>query len=75
MSCVCFFFFVQADKIVVIEKGRVVETGTHESLYHQGGAYKSLVDKQFVQSPIAGPAVPVPGNAAKGNSAAGDGAE
>ena len=49
----CSFFYncgviVQADKIIVIEKGHVVETGTHNGLYSQGGAYKALVDKQYM---------------------------
>ncbi len=36
-----------ADKIVVIEKGRVVETGTHNELYENGGLYRRLYDIQF----------------------------
>lgn len=37
-----------ADKIVVINQGEIVETGTHESLLQiDGGAYKSLYDMQF----------------------------
>lgn len=35
-----------ADKIVVIEKGKVVETGTHSTLYSQKGRYKTLFDLQ-----------------------------
>jgi subfamily B ATP-binding cassette protein MsbA len=35
-----------ADQILVLEKGRIVETGTHQSLYNQGGLYKKLVDLQ-----------------------------
>ncbi|MTH63125.1 ABC transporter ATP-binding protein [Paracoccus shanxieyensis] len=37
----------QADKIVVIEAGRVVEEGSHDQLMQQGGAYAALVKLQF----------------------------
>lgn len=36
-----------ADQIIVLENGRVVETGTHESLLRAGGAYQKLYDAQF----------------------------
>ncbi|WEF26011.1 ABC transporter ATP-binding protein [Paracoccus sp. S3-43] len=36
-----------ADKIVVIEQGRVVEQGSHAQLIAQGGAYARLVALQF----------------------------
>lgn len=36
-----------ADKIVVIESGRVVEQGDHDQLMAQGGAYAALVRLQF----------------------------
>lgn len=36
-----------ADKIVVLDDGRVIEEGTHESLLAAGGAYKELHDKQL----------------------------
>lgn len=35
-----------ADKIVVIDKGRIVEQGTHQQLLAQGGLYRKLVEMQ-----------------------------
>ncbi len=35
-----------ADKIIVINEGKVVETGTHQSLIEQQGAYSKLVEMQ-----------------------------
>ncbi|UFS64231.1 ABC transporter ATP-binding protein/permease [Paracoccus denitrificans] len=37
----------QADKIVVVDAGRVVEEGDHDQLMAQGGAYAALVRLQF----------------------------
>ena len=37
----------QADKIVVIDRGRVVEEGDHDQLMALGGAYAALVKLQF----------------------------
>lgn len=37
----------RADKIVVMEKGRIIETGTHAELLEQGGRYKMLYELQF----------------------------
>ena len=36
-----------ADRILVIQDGRMVEEGTHETLLPRGGAYKMLYDMQF----------------------------
>lgn len=35
-----------ADKILVIDEGRIIETGTHEELIAKGGEYKKLIDIQ-----------------------------
>ena len=38
-----------ADEIIVLEKGRVIERGTHAELMNGGGAYRKLVDMQQVK--------------------------
>lgn len=37
----------KADKIIVLDKGRVVECGTHEELLAKGGLYKETYDSQY----------------------------
>lgn len=37
---------VNADKIVVIDNGRIVEQGTHQELYKMNGRYRQLYDLQ-----------------------------
>ena len=34
------------DEIIVLEKGKIVERGTHDELYVQGGAYTELVTSE-----------------------------
>jgi subfamily B ATP-binding cassette protein MsbA len=36
-----------ADKIIVIDKGRIAEMGTHEELCQKNGVYRKLYDLQF----------------------------
>ena len=43
---------VNADKLLVIEDGKIVETGTHFELLEYGGLYKKLYDMQFVSQPV-----------------------
>ena len=38
---------MSADAIVVMERGRIVERGTHAELLELGGLYKRLYDLQF----------------------------
>ena len=37
----------RADRILVMEQGRIVEDGTHDALLAQGGIYRRLYDTQF----------------------------
>ena len=38
-----------ADRIVVLDKGQVAETGTHKELFNSGGIYSRLWNEQFDQ--------------------------
>jgi ABC-type multidrug transport system fused ATPase/permease subunit len=38
----------RADRIIVVEHGRIVEEGTHDELFVRDGEYRKLYDLQFV---------------------------
>lgn len=38
---------INADRILVLHDGKIVEVGTHKELYKENGVYKKLYDEQF----------------------------
>ncbi|MEO6759651.1 MAG: ATP-binding cassette domain-containing protein, partial [Saprospiraceae bacterium] len=40
----------RADKIIVLERGRIVETGRHDELVNAGGIYQRLHELQFLET-------------------------
>ena len=43
----------KADLIVVLDQGRIVETGTHAELIQRGGIYRKLYELQFQTQPVS----------------------
>jgi len=41
-----------ADRIVVLERGRIVEQGTHAELVDAGGYYADLTQKQMLEEEL-----------------------
>ena len=39
---------LNADRVVVLESGRIVQAGPHSQLLQEGGLYRRLVERQFV---------------------------
>jgi ATP-binding cassette, subfamily B, bacterial MsbA len=39
----------KADKIIVLKRGEIIETGTHDELLEKGGTYKRLYEMQFAE--------------------------
>jgi ATP-binding cassette subfamily B protein len=44
---------ISADRICVVDQGRIVESGTHEQLLARRGRYHALYETQFDERPVA----------------------
>jgi len=42
----------RADKIVVLDRGRIAATGRHDELVSQGGLYQRLYELQFLEADV-----------------------
>jgi len=43
----------KADKIIVMDAGKIVESGTHNELLKAGGYYSNLYEAQFLAEDVA----------------------
>jgi subfamily B ATP-binding cassette protein MsbA len=37
----------KADRIIMLDKGKIIESGSHQELYDRGGSYRKLYELQF----------------------------
>lgn len=49
----------KADRVVVMDQGRAVESGTHRDLMRRDGFYRRLVERQFSDQPAPGELTPL----------------
>ena len=43
----------QADKILVLHEGAIVQEGTHAQLVQQGGVYQQILESQIIPASFA----------------------
>ena len=46
-----------ADKIIVLEKGQIIESGTHDILLEQNGVYAKMNEQQQLESEVGGESI------------------
>ena len=44
----------EADRILVLDGGRIVEQGSHRQLMARGGRYRDLCERQFIEMALPG---------------------